>query len=254
MKAPTLRKYIGILDSFLISVGNTVVKNMVNQRKIRIPTADDDPIVTLSQSDLETLRQTAEGMAGWEGSVSRLLVGLLPYCGLRPGEIRQCRLVDVDLQNWRIKVSRGKGQSSYASSDFAPILQPARQVLRDFLQEREIYLNGESHDALIPLRRWDGSLTFWSDGLLHKLKGKIQRLSGVSFHIKTLRATFAQEGVNKLAAMGYKENAAIEIVSKSMRHKSTVTTQRYYARLRGSDAFAALEKAYEMPEIRVDSK
>src|SRR5439155_10676643 len=102
---------------------------------------------------------------GWEGSVSRLLVGLLPYCGLRPGEIRQCRLVDLDLQNWRIRVSAGKGQSSYANSDFAPILQPARQGVRDFLMERETYLLGESHEVLIPLRRWDGNLTSWSDGL-----------------------------------------------------------------------------------------
>jgi hypothetical protein len=37
-----------------------------------------------------------------------------------------------------------------------------------------------------------------------------------------------------------------------MRHASTLTTKRYYARLTSNDAFREIERAFEKPFVRVD--
>ena len=57
--------------------------------------------------------------------------------------------------------------------------------------------------------------------------------------LKTFRATFAQNA---------KDNgASIEAVSRAMRHRTTKTTEAYYARIRADSAFAEIERAFERP-------
>lgn len=84
----------------------------------------------------------------------------------------------------------------------------------------------------------------WDDAVLLKLKGELQERSGVRFSLKTFRATFAQFAKDR----GVKGEA----VSRAMRHASTLTTERYYARLRANDAFREIERAFEKPIVRVD--
>jgi integrase len=45
----------------------------------------------------------------------------------------------------------------------------------------------------------------------------------------------------------------LEAVSKALRHKHTSTTEQYYGRLRGDDAFRELEEAFNTP-IRIRRK
>jgi integrase len=73
--------------------------------------------------------------------------------------------------------------------------------------------------------------------MLRKLKGELERVSGVRFHLKTFRATFAQ--------LAKDNGASIEAVSRALRHASTKTTEAYYARIRGEAAFRELETAWE---------
>lgn len=80
--------------------------------------------------------------------------------------------------------------------------------------------------------------------MLRKLKADVERVSGVRFHLKTFRPTFAQNAKDR--------GAAIEAVSKGLRHSSTRTTEAYYARIRADDAFRELERAFERPLVRVE--
>lgn len=72
--------------------------------------------------------------------------------------------------------------------------------------------------------------------MLGKLKAELERRSGVGFNLKAFRATFAQRAKNR--------GAGVEAVSRALRHSSTLTTERYCARVRTEDAFAELEQAY----------
>ena len=243
MKPQTQRKYISILEMFLNANGNPVVSNMRRMRRLRVPTAPDSPIETLTTDQLDAIRRAAESMSGWKSSVARLLVVLLPACGLRRREIRLARLADLDLQRWRIRVTHPKGEGAWASDDVAPILPSARQAVLDFLEERKAFLDGAAHEALIPIRWADGTIGYWSDAPFGKLKAELERRSGVRFSLRMFRSTFAQ------VAKDY--GVTIESVSKALRHKTTKTTETYYARIRADDAFADFEEKFARPPVRV---
>ncbi len=243
MKPQTVRKYIGILNKFLTWTGNPIITKMVEEGKLLIPNAPGPEIEILSDSDLLRLRLTAEAMDGWEGCVGRFLVAILPNSGLRRKEIRRARVFDLDTTRWTILVAHPKGEGSWAVIRKAPILPSARQAVLDYLDERKTYLRGQEHEALIPLRQWDGSLGYWSDGMFTKLKARLERESGVIFHLKTFRATFAQEAKDR--------GVSIEAVSRALGHRTTVTTERYYSRIRPEAAFAEFEQAFTNPKVRL---
>ena len=247
MEAASQEKLLTVLDGFLTWMGNPVVSRMRQQRHVRFPHAVPKPIQVLNPEDLARLREAAEGTSGWPGRVARFLVAFLPYSGLRPKEIRLARLADLDLGRGRILVSHPKGENAWAAPDYAPIPPPAREALEDFLAEREAYLAGESCEWLIPLRRYRGTEPTgpWSAAMLRKLKAELQSRSGVSFRgLKTFRATFAQSAKDG--------GATIEAVSRAMRHRSTKTTEAFYARIRADDAFREIERAFEKPVVRIE--
>lgn len=65
--------------------------------------------------------------------------------------------------------------------------------------------------------------------------GLLRRHSGIDFHLKTFRATFGQQAIDN--------GAAIQDVSRALRHSTTLTTERYYARVRADDALGRIRKA-----------
>lgn len=241
LKAQSIRKYIGILNKFLTWTGNPVVSQMVEQGKLLVPRAPDPDVKILGEDALLRLLHTAEGMSGWEGSVARLLVAVLPNCGLRREEIRLARLIDVDTRDWTLYVVHPKGERAWGKERLAPILPAARQAILDYLDERRIYLRGQLHEALIPLRRFDGTVSYWSDGLFAKLKGRLEWESGVRFHLRTFRSTFAPVAKD--------HNVSIEAVSRALGHRTTRTTEIYYGRIRTESALAEFEQAFAVREV-----
>jgi integrase len=71
------------------------------------------------------------------------------------------------------------------------------------------------------------------------VRANAERWTGIRFRIQTLRATFGQ--------MCKDRGASIEAVSRALRHSTTVTTERYYARIRPEDAFREIEDAFNRP-------
>ncbi len=236
-----------VLGNLLGWCGNPVLDMMRKRKHVRFPRELRKPIAILDPMDLDRLRRGAESLPDWEGCVARFLVAFLPATGLRPKEVRLARREDIDLERWTIGIAHPKGEGSWAPSGVeAPILPFAQEAVFDFLEGRRAYLEAEEHEALIPLRRCDGSLTYWSEPLLRKLKGKLAKASGVRFHLKTFRATFAQMAKNR--------GAAIEAVSRALRHKTTKTTEEFYARIRADDAFSELRRVFEKPDVRAVPK
>ena len=82
-------------------------------------------------------------------------------------------------------------------------------------------------------------------GLYAAFKPKQRRLeheSGVEFHLRTFRSTFAQVAKD--------HNVSIEAVSRALGHRTTRTTEIYYGRIRTESALAEFEQAVALPEVR----
>ena len=82
-------------------------------------------------------------------------------------------------------------------------------------------------------------------GLYAAFKPKQRRLeheSGVEFHLRTFRSTFAQVAKD--------HNVSIEAVSRALGHRTTRTTEIYNGRIRTESALAEFEQAVALPEVR----
>lgn len=166
-----------------------------------------------------------------------VLAAFCPETGLSPKEVRLQEIECVDLPNRLVLVGHPNGEGKYATphAEYAPIGESAVQPFRDFLAEREAFLSGETHPALIPFRHADGTLDYWSAAMLGKVKGKLEKASGVKFQIRTFRATFGQRALDN--------GAGTESVARSMRHRGTKTTEKYYARVRPDKALDEVRRA-----------
>lgn len=193
----------------------------------------------LSEDSVENIRNAIETMPDWKGCVARFMIAMYAYSGLRRSELRLARIQDIDTSNWSILVVHPKGENRWTSSGIAPILQPARQEVLRFLTERRKYLDlyeVEECEPLVP-RAWHGGRAeYWTEGMWGKVKDDVQEWAGIPFRIQTLRATFAQ--------MCKDRGARIEAVSRALRHRTSRTTELYYARIRAEDAFRELENVF----------
>ncbi len=239
LRPATQANYLAYLAELLLMFENPVMDRMRALHFVRFPQKVSPEIRTLSETKVEEIRTNLDDMPGWDGEVSRFMTAMYPYSGLRRSELRRARLQDLDISRWNILVAHPKGETRYASEGTAPILQPARQTVLDFLKARDEYLreNGVGEcEPLVPKVYTDGRVDYWTDGMWGALKDRAQKHAGIPFRIQYLRATFGQ--------MCKDRGASIESVSKALRHKTTKTTELYYARIRSDDAFRELEEAF----------
>ena len=78
------------------------------------------------------------------------------------------------------------------------------------------------------------------------MKADFERVSEVAFKWRDLRATFAQ--------MAKDQGVPIEVVSKSLRHSSTTTTETWYARIRSESAFSLMRRVWEAPVAEIPNR
>jgi hypothetical protein len=98
----------------------------------------------------------------------------------------------------------------------------------DFLPDRTAFLDGEGSNLLVPYRNMRGEIGGWPESSLRKLMSDLSKASGIHVRLQEFRATFGQRAIDR--------GASVQAVSRCMRHKTTVTTERYYARMRPDDA------------------
>ena len=248
----TQANYMDYLNGFLRFESNGVIDQIRKLHYVRFPQKVQAEVRVLTESRVEELRSKLRTMPGYRGSVARFMVAMYAYSGLRRSELRRARLVDLRIDDWTIIVAHPKGESSWAIAAPAKILPPARETVVEFLEERNRYLADagiESCEALVP-QITDGVHGYWTDAMWGKVKAEAQRVSGIKFRIQTLRATFGQMCID----WGGRPDA----VSRALRHKTTRTTELYYARIRPDHAFRLLDEAYShahrhKKELKVES-
>jgi integrase len=235
----TQANYMVYLSGLLRFENNAVIDQMRELHYVRFPQKVSPEVRALPESLVEEIRSKLRTMPGYKGAVARFMVAIYAYAGLRRSELRVARLVDLDINSWTLVVAHPKGESSWAVAAPAPIMPPARETVVEFLRERDRYLAAEgiqSCEALVPKIAL-GKAGYWTDGMWGKVKAEAEKWCGISFHIQALRATFGQMCIDW--------GSRLDAVSRALRHKTTRTTELYYARIRPDRAFRYLEQAYD---------
>lgn len=226
----TQRKYLHTLNNLLRWCNNSTIDRMRQKRKI--PRSKATEIHTMTEQEVEEIINGASKLGGWHGVVATFMCAFYPYTGLRPSELRLAKRKDLDVSKWVIKVSNPKGKNRYGVERTVPIPTPARLYVMDYLQQRDEYMRQhglQESEQLIPRITAKGVTHYYSSNHFRKLKGEVQRLSGIEFRLKDFRSTYAQLLKDK--------GLAIEKVSKVLGHSSTETTERFYARIRDVSIF-----------------
>lgn len=239
LKPATQANYIGYLQNLLRWVGNPVMDTMKSLHHVRFPQKVSGEVRVLSEDELRAILAGLENMPGWDGSVARFATTMYAYSGLRRSELRLARLKDLDTEKWTILVAHPKGEMKWASAGTATILPPAHEAVLKYLAERREYLDENKvseAEPLIPVVYMGGRVRYWTDGVWGRVKMDAANWAGIPFRYQELRATFAQ--------MCKDRGASIEAVSRALRHRTTRTTELYYARIRSDHAFRELQKVF----------
>jgi site-specific recombinase XerD len=247
----TKRKLLRFLRDFLAFHDNEVINKLLSRKQIRMPkNIRDQNFRSLPMDIVETIHTATHHIDGWEGSIARFITLAYPYTGLRPSELRTMEFRDIDLPSWTLVVSHPKGEGLYGQHRRVPIAFQVRPAFSKFLTERKEYLkqNGYSENE-IPLIPHIGKkgVTVWTHQQFLKIKSGIEQVSGIEFKLKDYRTTFCQYTID----MG----ADISAVSKIMGHKTTMTTELFYGRIRNDDAITEINRVFMEPGIlKVNSR
>ncbi|MHC1679932.1 MAG: tyrosine-type recombinase/integrase [Methanomassiliicoccales archaeon] len=233
-------KNLGFIRDICQYAGNNVFAKM-KADGIRLPNRTPKDLNPMAEDDLQRILQVAEGLKGWSGEVTRFLVWMYPYTGLRASELRQAHLVDLDAKTWTIKVRHPKGENRYARQRVSTVLPPARGAVLRFLDARKVRLAnlGIDSEALIPA--YHGG--FYSSTGFRRMKAELEKKVfldlgvRITFTIKDFRAIFCQQNIDR--------GVKTESVSVAMGHSSTKTTETYYGRMRTPAALSALNDAWD---------
>ncbi len=242
----TSAKYLRYLQEVLQKAGNASLESVRLRRKRDFPRATAKEIRTLALDVLDQLLYGDWALEDphWDSTAKAALV-LYSHTGMRPSELRLSRLKDLNLARMEIKVSQPKGHGSWASGEErAPIMPGAAPALKAYLEERakSLEILGLDPATVEPLFAYidrDGKPAFWTQRQWTRLKMFVEQASGATFRWKDLRPTFAQKSKDL--------GVLIEAVSKALRHTSTLTTEKYYARMRSESAFSQMRQAWEAP-------
>lgn len=233
----TLRKYITMLKFVVRECRNTIVDDMTAKGKLVIG-ADHKDLFALEAEEVKRILEGAREVGGWKGAVTRFSVAMMTFLRLRPGELQKASLKDLDTRKWTFLVANPKGKGIYGEEARLPIPDVLKPYVLEYLEERQTMLKSrEIGDVapLIPAVSTKG-VNVYTQQAFGRLRKAVIAKTGISFKWKDFRATGGQIAIDS--------GVSIEQVSRSMRHASVVTTERYYCRARADLAYARVNDAY----------
>jgi len=241
-KPTYLEEMVNVLRHFVTYAGNPVFEQL--GRLKLLPKAPPPAIKTLTNEELDRVTRAAEQIPGWEGEVAKFICSMYVATGLRASELRLARIQDLDTKNWEIKVVYPKGKGRYASERIAPIHPQARSAILRFISARQMRLQSAGvaeGEPLIP-RVIDGEVGCYSVSGLRNIKLRVEQIAGVRFKLKDFRSTFAQRTIDI-------DPSLLSAVSKALGHRTTITTETYYARIRDAPAIRELQAAWQQADV-----
>ncbi len=197
-----IAKNLGFIKAVCEYAGNGVFTKLKASGK-ELPKKTPKDLHPLTEENLNTILKEAEGLRGWNGEVCRFLVWMYPFTGLRASELRLAQIEDLDTTKWTIWVRHPKGEKRYARQRTAPILPPAREEVKRYLEARQKRLasKGIKSDALIPACHGG----FYSSNGFREMKADLESKVNmdteggrkISFNLKGFRSTFCQQSIDR---------------------------------------------------------
>jgi len=241
-------KLLQYVRGLLRFVGNPVLERMKGARIVRLPSKAEKPVYVKDDGWYAETMAKLEVLSNWGAEAIRFAMAFYYHTGLRVKELRLARLSDLDTARWTLSIEHPKGEGAWAASgERIAIFPSARPHVLDFLEVRtrrlrDLGLDPSKVEALIP----NESGACYSEAGWRRRRAKTFAEAGIErANFRVLRPSFAQ----RLKDRG----APIEAVSKALRHSSTATTERFYARIRTERAWDDLERVWETPVVRVNS-
>lgn len=234
----TQKKNLGHVQAVLKHLGNGALGKMRARMPHAIPRTQYVRGPSLSEDQLVQVLKAAEELNGWNGEVSRFVVSMYAFTGLRLSELRRAREADLDLKAWTLTVRHPKGEGSYGEFRQVPIPDLIRPTVERFLAERSrmlAELGCLEAEPLIPRQR--GGVGYYSANGFEQIASRVRERSGVEFDFRTLRRTYGQMLLNR--------GVNLQSVSLMLGHRSTLTTERYYCRQDANSARLEVLRALE---------
>ncbi len=163
------------------------------------------------------------------GDLRSSAIVTLSICGgLRPYEVRFVKASGMDLGRATVYVDVVKGGDSYGVKRHVPLHPDAEYILDRFMTEfRERGFKGY-------LFQYKGAPI--SGSAVRKHVDKVREGCGISFSLSDCRATWGQ--------LLKDEGADLDTVSLLLGHKSTATTNKYYANMREAPAIENVRRIW----------
>ncbi len=115
-------KYMSHLAPFLKTYKNFILEEM-KADGIRLPKPNKKPIRVIAEDDLKRIFESLAAMPGWHGSVARGIIALYFAIGVRPKELREAHLEELDLGRGTFFIRHPKGEGSWASPSTVDIIR-----------------------------------------------------------------------------------------------------------------------------------
>lgn len=239
--------YLKYLSVFLSHIGNGIIGQMRSKRQIRIPNGASGPQPSPDEDEVELIMAKLLEAAASGGLPEVSVLGITLFCaysGVRLKEIRLATKGDFSPTHMELTVFHVKGEGSWGAPRKAQVIPPGRFAIQDFLdlRDRELAQRGvkDSKDALlVPYFNRHGRMMPWPDPSLNKAKSKLEERLGIRYDFRMLRRAFGQNALDR--------GARLDAVSVALGHANSITTERYYARLKTRDAFVELERVWNAP-------
>ncbi len=235
----TQTKYCQYLTNLLVSCNNASATILKSEKEL--PRAQhDSEIEVLTESEVAHIIDCAKKMDGWQGTVLSFVVEFAVYTGLRPGEHRRAEFVDLDTKKWTFFVRHPKGEGSWGRKVHIPIAPHLRKPTLDYLEKRKKRLEElgiQNCTALIPnLHFKKGMGEEYTEQSYGNIRRDLEEASGIAFDFRILRRCAGQFLRDR--------GVPIDVISKILRHRTTRTTETYYARIRDTQAYGEVEAAW----------
>lgn len=235
------RRHISRMNSYLKFFKNFVIENMLSQGLLVMPRCAHKNIRCIDNDDLVAIFEVAAGLDRWTGSVCRGMIAIYFATGVRPSELREAELRDLDLAGERIFVRHPKGEGSWAAPEWRDIIRgDMLPLIEQYLHEREVYLisRGVQKATFLFPNLWGGRDGKYSANSWRKIKQRLVKESKVDFRIKDFRSTLTSIVVNE-------DLSRLPAMSIQLGHAGFGTTQKFYADIQRSAAGKQLKNLWK---------
>ena len=227
LKPGTKLRYRTYLKTLLEFYGNGAYTRLYARRLLSKANRAREPLPCPSAQRVEEILAALQTGAMTDPEALHVygLAVMAAATGARLKEIVGAEVGDIDRATRELLVRHPKGEGRWAAPRRALILPTMRAHVADYLSMRA-RVAGPDDDRLVLAAK-----------NIQNLRYRVNRRLGLNWSAHELRRAWGQIALDR--------GARIEAVSRGLGHRTTQTTEQYYARIKTDRAFEELEAVFQ---------